>query len=161
MFRFFLIKKAIEIFFYYQSYLLAYAYVKESTTTFKRHFSKFMKMAIIYLLLLNYSTIMLKPVMPYATDAIAHLLFYHEHITTVHFANGQLHAHKESFEASKKTAPENNTGNDKKTTIESEHILNTTLYDFSIPYIIQNHFSSLSFNVKSIILSSDSPPPKV
>lgn len=104
---------------------------------------------------------MLKPVMPYATDAIAHLLFYHEHITTVHFANGKLHAHKESFEASKKTNPENNPDNDKKITSEIEHILNTTVYDFSLPYLKQNHFSTLSFNVKSIKPSFDFPPPKV
>ncbi len=98
--------------------------------------------------------------MPYATDAIAHILFYHEHIATVHIAHGKLHAHKESYEASKKTNPENNPGGDKKTVTDSDHILYTTQYDFSIPSIIQKHAAMLSLNVKSIHPIADFPPPK-
>lgn len=61
-----------------------------------------MKRQILYLLLLTYAANMLKPVLPFATDAIAHTFFYYKHISTVHSVNGKNHVHHEFIREAKK-----------------------------------------------------------
>ena len=45
---------------------------------------------------------MLKPAIPYVSDAVSHVLWYNEHMATVHLENGKYHVHKESFTIAKK-----------------------------------------------------------
>jgi hypothetical protein len=45
---------------------------------------------------------MLKPVLPFVTDAIAHTFFYYKHVSTVHSVNGKNHVHNEFVHESKK-----------------------------------------------------------
>jgi hypothetical protein len=54
-----------------------------------------MKTILSYLLLYAYATIMIKPAMPVIADAMAHLLNYKEHVSTVHKHNGSFHVHDE------------------------------------------------------------------
>lgn len=49
----------------------------------------------IYLLLLYVSAALLRPVMPVLMDGVAHVLFYKQHMETVHTHNGKAHVHAE------------------------------------------------------------------
>jgi hypothetical protein len=119
-----------------------------------------MKKAILYLLLFTYSTIMLKPAMPYVSDAVAHILWYNEHMATVHFEHGKYHAHKESIEASKKETPGSNEETGKKITTASEHCFAQSINDFFVPPVAKTTY----FNYHSLLAGtkawSESPPPK-
>ena len=68
----------------------------------------------IYLLIGIYSIVLLKPLLPFAQDFIAHTFYATEHTATVHFENGKYHVHKEVETAAKnqkKQSKENNTAN--------------------------------------------------
>lgn len=81
-----------------------------------------MKRIYLYILLLSYSALMLKPVSPYIQDSIAHIFYYTQHLATVHYENGKLHVHKEVVDAAKKeTAPRDQTSFKKDTGI-SDHL---------------------------------------
>jgi len=65
-----------------------------------------MKKALLYLLLVPYSTIILKPVLPAVCDGIAHIFWYSEHMATVHYEHGKYHVHLENIHAARKGALE-------------------------------------------------------
>lgn len=68
----------------------------------------------IYLLIGIYSIVLLKPLLPFAQDFIAHTFYATEHTATVHFENGKYHVHKEVETAAKnqtKQSKENNSAN--------------------------------------------------
>ena len=81
-----------------------------------------MKQAITYFLLFSYATIMFKPLLPYASDLIAHIFWYSDHMATVHSHNGKFHVHKEVMEAAKNNDSEKNSNILKKENVESDHI---------------------------------------
>ena len=54
-----------------------------------------MKKLLLYIVLISYAIVMVKPALPYVSDFIWHVLFYKQHLATVHFENGQYHVHKE------------------------------------------------------------------
>ena len=54
-----------------------------------------MKNFLLYLFFFTYTASILKPVVPYISDLIAHSFYYAEHVKTVHFENGKYHLHKE------------------------------------------------------------------
>lgn len=54
-----------------------------------------MKKLLLYIVLFSYTTVMVKPALPYVSDFIGHMLFYKQHMATVHFENGKYHLHKE------------------------------------------------------------------
>lgn len=68
-----------------------------------------MKKIITYLLLFTFSTMLLKPAMPYVTDVLAHSFWYANHMATVHFENGKYHVHKEVIDTEKESNQEKNT----------------------------------------------------
>ena len=54
-----------------------------------------MKKLLLHIVLLSYAIVMVKPALPYVSDFIGHILFYKQHMATVHFENGNYHVHKE------------------------------------------------------------------
>lgn len=60
-----------------------------------------MKTIIAYFLIFTYAASMLKPVLPYFSDAIAHVFWYSDHMATMHFEHGKFHVHLQSAEAAK------------------------------------------------------------
>ena len=54
-----------------------------------------MKKVLLYIVLFSYAIVMFKPALPYVSDFIGHVLFYQQHLATVHFENGKYHLHKE------------------------------------------------------------------
>lgn len=120
-----------------------------------------MKLAITYLLLFTYSTIMLKPLLPYTSDIIAHVFWYSDHIATVHSHNGKFHVHKEIMEASKNNNPEKNSNILKKDASPNEHLANKNWKPSLKSHLIKKYFCQTSSLLLNISLKADYPPPKV
>lgn len=120
-----------------------------------------MKLVTTYLLLFTYSTIILKPLLPYTSDILAHIFWYKDHIATVHSHHGKFHVHKEIIDAAKSTNSEKNSTTLKKDFSANDHIvskeLNISNRDNFDPRYFCSTFSLLIYTY----LNSDYPPPKV
>lgn len=111
-----------------------------------------MKQAITYLLLFTYSTIILKPILPYTSDIIAHIFWYSDHVKTVHSHNGKLHVHKEVIAGAKSSNSEKESNIFKKDTSSNEYLTNKTWKPSRFSYLIKKYFwqtSSLLLNIIS------------
>ena len=117
-----------------------------------------MRNGILYLLLFTYTTSIIKPVLPYSSDFIAHLFWYSEHIATVHCVNGKYHVHYEVMEATKKSSSEK--GNLSKNVSSDDHLLAKVLANFPQNPVSNNDFTAFSSALLSAHLKSDYPPPK-
>lgn len=120
-----------------------------------------MKLAITYLLLFAYSTIILKPILPYTSDTIAHIFWYKDHMASVHSHEGKLHVHKEVIEAAKSSSPEKDSTILKKGTSATDHIITKELNIVKEVAFMSRAFFSLSTTLPHTFLSADYPPPKV
>lgn len=85
-------------------------------------FTKEMKYFLLYLLLISYGISLVRPVMPYFRDAVAHVFWYSEHLTQVHYENGKYHVHLEVIHESKKTGSSQSGVPDKDKKELSEHM---------------------------------------
>lgn len=102
-----------------------------------------MKRILLYTLLFSYTIIMVKPVMPYVSDIIAHAFWYSQHMATVHYENGKYHVHAEIFKAEKNNSNENQ-GAPKKEITGDEHLIVSQQFDH-LPYKFMNTlYASLS-----------------
>ena len=81
-----------------------------------------MKKLILYILLLSYTIVVLKPVLPYVGDVIGHVFFYAQHMATVHIENGKMHIHKEIMDNAKKEASQKELPSAKKENSANDHI---------------------------------------
>ena len=120
-----------------------------------------MKKAILYLLLLTYSTNLLKPVLPYVADTFSHIFWYSKHMATVHNENGNYHVHMEAIKAAKKTDGPNSANPGKTETAFSEHIITNNIYSFHPVEFITPHYQIVSFLLPTRLSSGDYPPPRV
>ena len=103
---------------------------------------------------------MFKSALPYITDFSAHLLFFNDHIQTVHAHQGEFHAHAEVIKAVKDEHSEKNTNNNsKKDNSGNEHII-MDVYKFSAIEVSTNCFSALSIPAISSLVDCYLPPPK-
>ena len=123
-------------------------------------YNKVMKKLIPYLFIALYATLMLKPVMPYIADGVAHILNYKDHIATVHAHNGNYHVHREVSDNVKNENSEKNTNSLKKEVSENDHIVNYKADVPNLQYTSLKYFALLYISVASIILNNDFPPPK-
>ena len=119
-----------------------------------------MKKLLPYLFICLYSAIILKPVMPYITDGVAHILNFQGHMATVHAHHGKYHVHTEITEAAKNQNSEKNTNTLKKEASENEYIFADEICVILFPYITLKYFTALTVNTVSIYLSNDFPPPR-
>ena len=81
-----------------------------------------MKKLILHIVLLSYTVVMLKPVLPYVSDFIGHVFFYTQHMATVHVVNGKMHIHKEITDYAKKDASQKQLPSSKKENSANDHI---------------------------------------
>ncbi|MES2776265.1 MAG: hypothetical protein V4722_18970 [Bacteroidota bacterium] len=119
-----------------------------------------MKKALSYLLLLSYLVILVKPVLPYVADFLAHAFWKYEHIATVHQENGKTHIHFELQKAAKETGGEKNNLPSKTENEVTPHVIAIVAYDFVIVEDNQNQFSSGIYYLPSISIGANYPPPK-
>ena len=81
-----------------------------------------MKKPILYIVLLSYTVVILKPALPYVSDFIGHVFFYAQHMATVHIENGKMHIHKEIMDNAKKAASQKELPSSKKENSANDHI---------------------------------------
>jgi hypothetical protein len=120
-----------------------------------------MNKLFIYILLASYAIMIVRPVVPYISDTIAHTFWRYQHISTVHFENGKYHTHYEVLEAAKKTDPEKASHSGKTDTNIGEHFSTSSNYNISLPALsIVSSFPYSPSNICSTYLFFDYPPPK-
>ncbi len=120
-----------------------------------------MKKGITYLFLMVYTTVMLKPLVPYVSDMVAHVFWNYEHISTVHFEHGKYHTHYESLQAAAKQDPFSNTSLTKNTDTVPEHIFYEEHLLFYCPSTMAIvPFPASCLFAKQLVYPSNFRPPK-
>ena len=119
-----------------------------------------MKQIALYIVLLSYSTVMLKPLSPYISDTVEHIFNYTQHMATVHYENGKYHVHKELVDNAKKNIPAKETPVSKKENSANDYISTQQkqAVQISLSYIAYQ-FSSASKLINNY-LAGDYPPPR-
>ena len=121
-----------------------------------------MKKLLLSILLMCYTIVMFKPVLPFIADCISHAFFYTQHMATVHYENGKYHVHYEAAknvkeDATGKTA---SSSSSKKDTAPTEYISATLFADFIIHYFSNTHSFTNSPSLMSGITNNNYPPPR-
>ena len=120
-----------------------------------------MKKLLLHILLLSYTVVMVKPVLPYISDFAAHTFYYAQHMATVHYQNGKFHVHREIIDNAKKNDPAKENPSSKKGDSVNDHI--SLLQNNKQPcfHEINNYRISYSSSLPSSYLQADYPPPRV
>ncbi|HNF02514.1 MAG TPA: hypothetical protein PKL81_11080 [Ferruginibacter sp.] len=117
-----------------------------------------MKRIPLYILLLSYSALMLKPVSPYISDTIAHIFYFAQHMATVHYENGKFHVHKEVIDVAKEEAAPKDQTSSKKDNSISDHLATTN--NPALPYTQAVLFQSMLTNgLPDPLPQAAEPPP--
>lgn len=119
-----------------------------------------MKQVALYIVLACYSLLMLKPVTPYISDAIAHVFFYAQHMATVHYQDGKFHVHREVIDIAKKTASDKETNALKKNNTVTDHILVQQRENEQLPDLKNIFEFSALEKLACNHLAGDYPPPR-
>jgi hypothetical protein len=120
-----------------------------------------MQKGILYMLLFTYSTLILKPVMPYVSDAVAHVFWYSKHMATVHYVNGKFHVHREMMEAAKQSNKEKTPYLEKKEQGQNVHVIGKIMKLDFVVVLIDRYYYSTSATQLFGHLTHDYPPPKI
>ncbi len=122
-----------------------------------------MKFALAYYLLLLYSTVILKPLIPIAEDSVEHCFAEAYHIATVHAKYGNNHLEKEVAD----TNDSNNNSNTKNTLKEDDASLIHIGILMAENICRKNISNKISYiltptsSIQKITLSKIFPPPKI
>jgi hypothetical protein len=82
-----------------------------------------MKKLLLHIILFSYAIVMFKPTFPYIKDAVNHLVFYKQHMATVHYENGKYHVHAEVAKNAKEDNSNKNIPSSKKENTSTDHIV--------------------------------------
>ena len=121
-----------------------------------------MKKLLLYIVFFSYAVVMVEPALPYVSDFIGHIVFYKQHMATVHFENGEYHVHKEVFKdikeenSNKKSLPEKKKSN---STYEFTAIVSKTFVQPSSPDGIAYSIYIQQSN-SSPFIAYNYPPPR-
>ena len=119
-----------------------------------------MKKILLYFFLFIYTIGVFKPYVPYFTDAVAHVLFFKDHIETVHSHKGKSHVHAEVNQLAKNEQSEKGSNNSKKVSFENDHIFLVTS-QHSLPHASIDRVLSFPVFIKNNFSDINLPPPKV
>lgn len=120
-----------------------------------------MKFAIAYYLLLIYTTVIIKPIIPVAEDALFHCFAEAYHVATVHAVYGNNHLEKQEANAS-----DDNTNNSAKDILKTEDIVTSHIPVVEENYILPITNAEIFFYMQpssplhKIVISKLAPPPK-
>jgi hypothetical protein len=121
-----------------------------------------MKKLLLHIILFSYAIVMFKPVFPYVEDFIGHVLFYKQHMATVHYENGKYHVHAEVAKNTKEDSQNKNTSSSKKENTSSDHIIFINKVQETTITIVSHKYSSLTkSNLLAGNLSYNYPPPRI
>lgn len=119
-----------------------------------------MKIVCSYIIVLVFALVMLKPVMPYISDTVAHVFWYSQHMATLHYEDGKYHVHKQSVAEIKKDAAEKNTGLLKKVFAPIEFVVVSMLPAEPSYFRLNNCYQFSSSSLSHRYLIHFFPPPK-
>ena len=122
-----------------------------------------MKKLLLYIVLFSYAVVMVKPALPYMSDFIGHILYYKQHMATVHFENGKYHVHKEVLKDIKEeNSNKNSLPEKKKTGTQYEYVAVTNKQTFQKAILISTSYSIyLEQQNSSPYIAYNYPPPRV
>ncbi len=121
-----------------------------------------MKKLLLYIVLSSYAIVMVKPALPYVQDFIGHILFYKQHMATVHFEDGKYHVHKQVV----KDVKEENSGKNalpekKKSSSQYEYVAITNKQSLQITNLLSTAYSMyVQQNNSSPYIAYNYPPPR-
>lgn len=122
-----------------------------------------MKQVALYIILFSYTLVILKPVTPYISDAVAHVFFYAQHMATVHYQNGKFHVHREIIDNAKKTASdkESESPSSKKQNSANDHIVLAQRHQVINLSSVKAYHILASSSLMYTNISGDYPPPRI
>jgi hypothetical protein len=122
---------------------------------FKTKLRKF----IALLLLGSYVLGVLKPSIPIVNDVLAHSLDYFDHISTIHFENGEYHVHDELKKEEQKSTNSSTTLSDNKQL--DIHIFSEIVYQFPCINVAEKRFiKKVGTPIKAMFQRHIPPPEK-
>ena len=119
-----------------------------------------MKKLVLLFLFFTYIVSVLKPMLPFVADAVAHAFFYQKHIATVHSVNGKRHVHHEFVRTIKNDNTRNNTANNKKIEVTDDHLFLSNKCKTHLYICVNPTIKSVNLHLISPPLFSQFPPPK-
>ncbi len=121
-----------------------------------------MKKLLLHIILVSYAIVMFKPVFPYVEDFIGHVLFYKNHMATVHLENGKYHVHAEVAKDTKEENSNKSTSNVKKQATSNDHIVvaNKAAIIFNASTVHKYSLATCS-DLPAGNLSYNYPPPRI
>ena len=119
-----------------------------------------LKTALLYLLLLSYTSATFKPAIPFVSDFMAHAFWYSHHMATVHYEHGKYHVHYEILSASKKEGGQKNADLPKANDHGNEHLVIQPLYNFKSVSAVLLHSQRWIADLPSIASGRLDPPPR-
>lgn len=121
-----------------------------------------MKKLLLHIILFSYAIVMFKPAFPYLNDAVAHILFYRQHMATVHFENGTYHVHAEVTKNAKEEDSNKTTPSLKKEKNASDHITIVSIKDIITGEMIcPKYASALHYDLPAGNSQYNYPPPRI
>ncbi len=121
-----------------------------------------MKKLLLHIILFSYAIVMFKPAFPYVEDFISHVLFYKQHMATIHFENGKYHVHTEVAKIAKEENSNKSVPSSKKDNSTSDHIVYRNNAVMCVSAI-----NSLKYKLPATVvlpdgnLSDNYPPPRI
>ena len=121
-----------------------------------------MKKLLLHIILFSYAIVMFKPAFPYLKDAVNHLVFYKQHMATVHFENGKYHVHAEITKNAKEDNSNKTVPSSKKENTSTDHIAFTEKTNKPITAIFFKNFKvPASYDLADGNLQYNYPPPRI
>ncbi len=118
-----------------------------------------MRWTIAYYLILLYTTVMVKPLIPITSDTLSHLFSETEHIATIHAKYGAHHLEKELSQT-------NTDNTNHQTTLSPEEFVlvhiapNEISYELNLYSNIRQYLEMRPHIFNLIFIFKDTPPPK-
>ena len=120
-----------------------------------------MKKLLLHIILFTYAIVMFKPAFPFLNDFVAHVLFYQQHMATVHLEEGKYHVHAEVNKELKNQSPQKNTDLQKKAFSQNDLFSVKSIEEISlIPLITTKNFFDGAPILLNNYLQDNFRPPK-
>ncbi|MCW3076027.1 MAG: hypothetical protein JWO32_636 [Bacteroidetes bacterium] len=122
-----------------------------------------MKKTFIYLLLLLYVAVQLKPITAVFEDVLAHTFYKAQHMATIHFENGKYHLHtdlKEIAEQDGSSPSEKVPSNIKTNDTVSSHTTPEFIFQLNKQALAFQYLKGRSTTLPSAFLKISNPPPQ-
>ncbi len=117
---------------------------------------------IAWVVLVAYTILLLKPVMPAVTDKLAHTFWKQHHLLTVHEVSGRFHMHNEMVQGAKQSEKDKHTCAAKADTYDCITVNNIKAVVSAHSFTLKNVFYPIySDDVARLLLRLDYPPPQL